>query len=316
MPDTIPVASAAIAVRNLTKRYGMVTAVDNISFAVGTGEFFGFLGPNGAGKTTTVRILTGVIEADDGVALLKGSRAGSLKAKQMAGVVPEMANAYVDLSGWDNLTLMAELYGVASSKAKERSQALLESLGLLERKDSLVKTYSKGMKQRLILSMALVSDPDILFLDEPTSGLDVQSTRLIKDLLRSLNAGGKTIFLTTHDMDEANQLCDQVAIINKGKIIAIDAPEKLRMATSGRHSVEVSFTESVNPESLAQLPGVKEFEKVGDKYRLYTDNPSELVVTLVNYSCATGFKIVTLNMLAPSLEDAFVALTGMEARHA
>ena len=315
MPDTIPVDTTAIQVRNLTKRYGAITAVDKISFAVGTGEFFGFLGPNGAGKTTTVRMLTGVIEADDGIALLKGSRAGSLKAKQMAGVVPEMANAYVDLSAWDNLMLMAELYGVASSKAKERSQALLESLGLLERKDSLVKTYSKGMKQRLILSMALVSDPEVLFLDEPTSGLDVQSTRLIKDLLRSLNAGGKTIFLTTHDMDEANQLCARVAIINKGKIIAIDAPEKLRMATSGRHSVEVSFNESVNVESLAQLSGVKEIEKVGDKYRLYTDNPSELVITLVNYSSAAGLKIVTLNMLAPSLEDAFVALTGMEARH-
>jgi ABC-2 type transport system ATP-binding protein len=171
------------------------------------------------------------------------------------------------------------------------------------------------MKQRLILSMALVSDPEVLFLDEPTSGLDVQSTRLIKDLLRSLNAGGKTIFLTTHDMDEANQLCARVAIINKGKIIAIDAPEKLRMATSGRHSVEVSFNESVNVESLAQLSGVKEIEKVGDKYRLYTDNPSELVITLVNYSSAAGHKIVTLNMLAPSLEDAFIALTGMEARH-
>jgi len=316
MPDAVPVNSAAIEVRNLTKRYGAVTAVDNIGFAVGTGEFFGFLGPNGAGKTTTVRILTGVIEADNGVALLKGYRAGSLKAKQISGVVPEMANAYVDLSAWDNLMLMAEIYGVASSKAKERSQALLESLGLLERKDSLVKTYSKGMKQRLILGMALVSDPEVLFLDEPTSGLDVQSTRLIKDLLRSLNAGGKTIFLTTHDMDEANQLCDRVAIINKSKIIAIDAPEKLRMATSGRHSVEVSFTESVNPESLARLPGVKEFEKVGDKYRLYTDNPGKLVTTLVNYSSDAGLKIVTLNTLAPSLEDAFVALTGVEARHA
>ena len=156
MPDAVPVNSAAIEVRNLTKRYGAVTAVDNIGFAVGTGEFFGFLGPNGAGKTTTVRILTGVIEADNGVALLKGYRAGSLKAKQISGVVPEMANAYVDLSAWDNLMLMAEIYGVASSKAKERSQALLESLGLLERKDSLVKTYSKGMKQRLILGMALV----------------------------------------------------------------------------------------------------------------------------------------------------------------
>jgi ABC-2 type transport system ATP-binding protein len=310
------VDSAAIEVRDLTKRYDGLLAVDSISFEVRKGEFFGFLGPNGAGKTTTVRMLTGVIKADDGTALVMGSRAGSLKARQIAGVVPEMANAYNDLSGWDNLMLMAELYGVASGEAKEKSESLLRALGLLERKESLVKTYSKGMKQRLILGMALISDPEILFLDEPTSGLDVQSARLIKELLRSLNAGGKTIFLTTHDMDEANQLCDRVAIINKGRIVAIDAPERLRMATSSRHSVEVSFTTSVNAETLAQLPGVNEVQKVGDKYRLYTENPGELVVRLVDHSRTVGLKIVSLNILAPSMEDAFVALTEKEAEHA
>jgi ABC-2 type transport system ATP-binding protein len=314
--NVLPPDGSAIEVRNLTKRYDELLAVDGINFEVRNGEFFGFLGPNGAGKTTTVRILTGVIKADSGTALVMNSRAGSLKAKQVAGVVPEMANAYNDLSSWNNLMLMAELYGVTSGKAKERSESLLRGLGLLERRDSLVKTYSKGMKQRLILGMALISDPQILFLDEPTTGLDVQSARLIKDMLRSLNGGGKTIFLTTHDMDEANQLCDRVAIINKGKMVAIDAPEKLRMATSGRHSVEVSFSDSVNVETLAQLPSVNEVQKVGDKYRLYTENPGELVVMLVNYSCTVGLKIVSLNTLAPSLEDAFVMLTGKEAEHA
>jgi ABC-2 type transport system ATP-binding protein len=308
--------SLAIKVTGLTKRYGQVVAVDRVSFEVRGGELFGFLGPNGAGKTTTVRILTGVIKPDSGAALVMGFPASSLRAKQVIGVVPEMANAYVDLSGWDNLMFMAELYGVASGEAKEKSESLLKALGLLERKDSLVRTYSKGMKQRLILSMALVSDPEVLFLDEPTSGLDVQSARLIKDLLRSLNSGGKTIFLTTHDMDEANELCDRVAIINKGRIIAIDAPEKLRMATSSRHSVEVSFSDSIDPEGLAGLAGVITVQKVGDKYRLYTDNPSELVMTLVNHSCTVGIKIVSLNILAPSLEDAFVALTEKEAEHA
>jgi ABC-2 type transport system ATP-binding protein len=316
MLEARPTNSSTIEVRGLTKRYEGLLAVDGISFEVRKGEFFGFLGPNGAGKTTTVRILTGVIKADGGTALVMGSRAGSLKAKQIAGVVPEMANAYNDLSGWDNLMLMAELYGVAFGKAKEKSESLLRALGLLGRRDSLVKTYSKGMKQRLILGMALISDPQILFLDEPTTGLDVQSARLIKELLRSLNAGGKTIFLTTHDMDEANQLCDRVAIINKGKMVAIDAPERLKMATSSRHSVEVSFTDSVSLESLAQLPGVNEAQKVGDKYRLYTENPGELVVGLVNHSCTVGLKIVSLNILAPSLEDAFVALTEKEAGHA
>jgi ABC-2 type transport system ATP-binding protein len=304
----------AIEVTDLTKYYGQLLAVDHISFGVKKGQFFGFLGPNGAGKTTTVRMLTGVIRADGGRASISERAVGSLKAKQAAGVVPEMANAYVDLSAWDNLMLMAELYGIPASMARERSSVLLQDLGLLPRKDSLVKTYSKGMKQRLILCMALVSDPEMLFLDEPTSGLDVQSARLIKDLLRRLNKAGKTIFLTTHNMDEANELCDKLAIINKGKIVAMDAPEKLRLATNAMHSVEVSFANTMNPEDLAKLPGVNTINKVGDKYRLYTADPGDLVVSLVNYSSSVGLKIVSLNILTPSLEDAFVALTGKEAK--
>jgi len=306
----------AIQVVNLTKYYGELLAVDHISFTVRRRELFGFLGPNGAGKTTTVRMLTGVIKADEGGASISGYRAGSLKAKQVAGVVPEIANAYADLSGWNNLMLMSELYGIPPSEARQRGASLLQDMGLFPRKNEPVKAYSKGMKQRLILCMALVSDPEVLFLDEPTSGLDVQSARLIKDLLHSLNARGKTIFLTTHDMDEANQLCDRVAIINKGRIVAIDAPEKLRMATSGRHSVEVSFNDTVDPERLARLPGVNTVQKIGDKYRLYTQNPGNLVVELVHHSCTVGLKIVSLNVLAPSLEDAFVALTEKEAEHA
>jgi ABC-2 type transport system ATP-binding protein len=312
----MPVEELAIEVSNLTKRYDGLVAVDAISFEVKKGEFFGFLGPNGAGKTTTVRMLTGVIRADSGTAMILGFDAGNLRSKQIAGVVPEMANAYVDLSGWDNLMLMARLYGITAKDAKERGESLLRTLGLLERKDSKVKAYSKGMKQRLILGMALVSDPQILFLDEPTSGLDVQSARLIKDMLRSLSAEGKTIFLTTHDMDEANELCNRVAIIHKGRIVAIDAPEKLRMATRGRHSVEVSFSDSIGIESLRNLPRVSEVKRTGDKYRLYTDNPSELVVTLVNHASAAGLKIVSLNTMTPSLEDAFVALTEKETEHA
>ncbi len=314
MLDATSTGRPAIEVRGLTKNYGVTPAVDGVSFEVRSGELFGFLGPNGAGKTTTVRILTGVIQADKGNASIMGFPAGSLKAKQLAGVVPEMANAYADLSGWDNMMLMATLYGIALGYARERGVRLLESLGLFERKDSAVKTYSKGMRQRLVLGMALISEPQVLFLDEPTSGLDVQSARLIKDMLRSLTDEGKTIFLTTHDMDEANQLCDRVAIINRGRIVAIDAPERLRMATSSRHSVEVSFSKGVTAEELASLPGVNAVQKSADKYRLYTDAPGELVVTLANHSSATGLKIVSLNILVPSLEDAFVALTEKDTK--
>ena len=265
-------SNLAINVYDLTKHYGELLAVDHVSFEVERGETFGFLGPNGAGKTTTVRILTGVIKADEGSAFISGYHAGSLKAKQVAGVVPEMSNAYPDLSGWDNLMLMCELYGITTGMAQERSKSLLEEMGLLQRRNDLTKAYSKGMKQRLILCMALISDPAVLFLDEPTSGLDVQSARLMKDMLQRLSDDGKTIFLTTHDMDEANQLCDRVAIINKGKIVAIDAPEKLRLATSGMHSVEVSFANALNHETLEQIPGINIIRKIGDKYRLYTDN--------------------------------------------
>ncbi|MGQ9546857.1 MAG: ATP-binding cassette domain-containing protein, partial [Dehalococcoidia bacterium] len=277
---------------------------------------FGFLGPNGAGKTTTVRMLTGVITADEGIASILEYKAGSLKAKQVTGVVPEMANPYADLSGWHNLMLMAEVYGISASVARERGTSLMQDTGLYPRKDSLVKAYSKGMKQRLILCLALISDPEVLFLDEPTSGLDVQSARFIKDQLQSLNARGKTIFLTTHDMDEANQLCDRVAIINEGKLVAIDAPEKLRMAMSGMHSVEVSFDNVVSSEVLANIPGVNTVKKMGDKWRLYTANPGELVVSLVNYSNSNGLKIISLSTLSPSLEDAFMALTEKRGKDA
>ncbi|OGN96021.1 MAG: ATP-binding protein [Chloroflexi bacterium RBG_13_51_36] len=306
----------AIQVVSLTKCFGDLLAVDHVSFIVSKGEFFGFLGPNGAGKTTTVRMLTGVIRPDAGTASILEYEAGSLRAKQLTGVVPEMANAYGDLSGWHNIMLMAELYGIPASVARERGTGLMQETGLYTRKDSLVRTYSKGMKQRLILCLALISDPQVLFLDEPTSGLDVQSARLIKDMLQGLNAKGKTIFLTTHDMEEANQLCDRVAIINEGRLVAIDAPEKLRMAVSGMYSVEVSFDNVVNPELLAAIPGVNTVKKLGDKWRLYTVSPGELVVSLTNFSSSNGLRMVSLNTLAPSLEDAFVALTEKEVKDA
>ncbi len=302
----------AISVSKLTKNYGKLTAVDHISFEVRKGEIFGFLGPNGAGKTTTVRMLTGVLKADEGKALVMGYEAGTLQAKQVAGVVPEMANAYVDLSGWKNLKLMGEIYGVPKNVIKDRSEELLKKVNLYSRKDEPVRSYSKGMRQRLILVMALISDPEILFLDEPTSGLDVQSSRMIRGFLQELNSDGKTIFLTTHQMDEANQLCDRIAIINRGVIVKIDTPERIRTTIKGMHSVEVSFDCVTDDHFLTSLSEVKSVKKVGDKYRLYTENPGETVVALVNQVAERNMKIVSLNVLLPSLEDAFVALTGRE----
>lgn len=307
-------ADSAIEVKDLAKYYGELRAVDCISFEVTKGEFFGFLGPNGAGKTTTVRILTGIISPDGGRASVMGYQAGSLEAKQVMGVVPEMANAYQDLTGWENLMLMGELYGLSSSERRDRASRLLRQLELFSRKDDLVRTYSKGMRQRLILCMALISDPGVLFLDEPTSGLDVQSTRLIRRMLQELNRNGKTIFLTTHDMDEANDLCHRVAIIEKGRIAATDAPEKIRLATSALHSVLVCFDGCVPDEELEKLPGVSGLKNHGHKCRLYTDDPGKVVISLVNYCADRDVKIISLNTLAPSLEDAFVKLTSGELR--
>jgi ABC-2 type transport system ATP-binding protein len=254
-------------------------------------------------------MLTGVIRMNEGEALVMGYEAGTLKAKQLAGVVPEMANAYVDLSGWKNMSLMGEIYGIPKKVIKDRSEELLRRVNLYSRKDEPVRAYSKGMKQRLILVMALISDPEILFLDEPTAGLDVQSTRMIRDFLLELNNDGKTIFLTTHQMEEANQLCERIAIIDHGVIVKIDSPEKVRNAIRRMHSVEVSFNHMVDDHFLNSVAEVKSVKKTGDKYRLYTENPGKTVVSLVEHISARDMEIVSLNILSPSLEDAFVALT-------
>ena len=304
----------AVDVRNLTKHYGDINAVDHISFTVNQGEIFGFLGPNGAGKTTTIRILTGIIKPDEGTATIMGYNIEKepLKTKQIMGIVPEMSNAYIDLSAWNNLMLIGELYGVPKRQRIERAEKLLKQFDLYDRRDQLVRGFSKGMKQRLILCMALINEPAILFLDEPTSGLDVESGRLIKDMIRELNRNGTTVFLTTHNMEEANQLCNRVAIINHGRIAAIDSPEKLRLKSSGLQSIEVSFNQPVNTDELTKIPCIKQVKKMGDKIKLYVDEPNEAINCLIEHARSHNLKVITLNTLAPSLEEVFIKLTRQE----
>jgi ABC-2 type transport system ATP-binding protein len=303
--------TAVIHASDLTKVFGKSTAVDHISFDVQEGEIFGFLGPNGAGKTTTTRMLTGVIPPDAGTATILGHdiRSEPVLAKQGFGVVPETSNAYTDLTAWQNLMLMGELYGLPHARAEQRSSDLLSLVGLLERKNQKVQAYSKGMKQRLILAMALIHEPELLFLDEPTSGLDVQSTQMILTLLRDLNRQGTTIFLTTHNMEEANRLCHRVGIIRAGKIVAIDAPEKLKTAIDRVHKIEVSFDREVPGDALAGLVGVTSANRTGDKWQITADNRDTAIRSLLNFSQQNGAAIVTLNTLAPSLDDAFLRLT-------
>jgi len=308
----------AIEVINLTKYYDKFLAVDHINFEIEKGEIFGFLGPNGAGKTTTIRMLTNLTKPSDGIAKIFGYdiQSQAIAAKKHMGIVPEISNIYDDLSAWDNLMFTGELYQVSKPEREKRARELLEMFGLYDRRNAKAKGFSKGMKRRLTLSMGLINTPQLLFLDEPTSGLDVQSALVIKDVVRGLNQKGVTIFLTTHDIEEANVTCDRVAIIHKGKIAAIDTPEKLKKTIQSVQSVEVAF-EKTTPTTLKELEkiqSVNEVRKEGDKFRLYTHDPANVLSGLWEYSKTNNLKPVSLTTLGPSLEDVFVKLTEIEVK--
>ena len=319
---------AAIKVDNLTKYYGRpesgVLAVDHISFEVHQGEIFGFLGPNGAGKTTTQRMLTTLLEPTEGRIVTFGHDLAhdAYPVKRQMGLVPEESNVYTELTAWDNLMFTAQLYRVPRAERAARARDLLETFGLWEKRDVKAGDYSKGMRRRLSIGMAIIHKPSLLFLDEPTPGLDAQSARAIRDLIRQMNAEGTTIFLTTHQIEEANQLCDRVAIINHGQIAAIDTPEQLKRAFRRVQSLEVALepdpNEGLKPalgspgQALAQLPGVTTSVKMGDKWRLYTDDPAALLPLVMDYAKSDGRQVVSLNTLGPSLEDVFLEVTGQQ----
>lgn len=304
---------AVIQVQNLTRKFGDLVAVDHVEFGVYQGEIFGFLGPNGAGKTTTVRMLTGVIDPSEGSATILGHdiRKESLLSREHIAVVPEEANVYLDLSVWKNLMLMAELHGVTRDWRRREAERLLNALGLAERKRQKARELSKGLKQRLMLCAALVTGPEVLFLDEPTSGLDVQSARLIRQIITDLNRNGLTVFLTTHNMSEASEMCSRVAIIDKGRIAAIDAPEKLRSTISSRQYVEVRFTGAAPDHGkLESLPTVLQIDSDNRTYRLYTKMPGQVATQIVRLADKSGLEIMHLSTCKATLEDVFLHFTG------
>ena len=261
-----------VETKNLTKYYHDILAVDKINLEIFRGEIFGLLGPNGSGKTTTIRMLTGQTKPNSGIARVAGYDIvkESLKAKRQIGVVPEISNLYDEMTAIDNLIFAGQLYNVRKSERIKKGEDLLKKFGLYERRKEYISNFSRGMKRRLTIAAALIHKPNILFLDEPTTGLDVQSTRLIRRLLKELNEDGATIFLTTHYIEEADQLCNRVAIINNGKIIKVDTPEKLKESIENYHVIEVSFNISDNfLDKLERLPKVKEVVRFGDKFRLF-----------------------------------------------
>jgi ABC-2 type transport system ATP-binding protein len=229
------------------------------------------------------------------------------------GIVPDVSNVYNELSAWDNLIFTGKLYDMPKAYREKRAEELLRMFDLLDRCKEKVQGFSRGMKRRICIAMALMNRSHILFLDEPTSGLDIQSVLVIRDLITRLNQQGLTVFLTTHNIEEASQMCDHVAIINHGRIVAIDTPEKLKRTVENLQSVEVAF-ETAPPNVLNELkefPNVSNVVKEGDKFRLITNAPSSVLTSMWNYTQENNLRLITVNTLGPSLEDVFVRLTGI-----
>jgi ABC-2 type transport system ATP-binding protein len=232
------------------------------------------------------------------------------------GIVYETSNVYDDLSAWRNMMFAGDLYHVGKRDRESRGKELLETFGLWDRRASRVRGFSKGMKRRLTIAMGLINDPQLLFLDEPTSGLDVQSNLIIRDVLHTLTERGVTVFLTTHNIEEANLTCNRVAIINKGRIAAIDSPERLKQTIQSVQSVEVSFENNSTEifADLENLPLVSEARREGDKIRLYTQDPGSLLKEVMASADAHQDRVVSATTLGPTLEDVFIRLTGLERR--
>jgi ABC-2 type transport system ATP-binding protein len=306
----------AIEAKNLTKNYGKIIAVDNINFDVKEGEIFGFLGPNGAGKTTTIRMLTGLSQPTAGTARVLDYDVKSeiVEAKKHIGVVPEASNLYDELSALDNLMFMAQLYGIPRNQRKARAEELLRTFGLYERKDHLFGTFSRGMKRALTIAAALIHTPRLLFLDEPTVGLDVVAARSLRNLIANLRQQGVTIFLTTHYLEEADLLCNRIAILVKGKILKIDTPEMLKAVAEKESIIEISFekmTPKIFEELPERLPKLKIAATGHNTLRIFGGIPAHVLENVLQYAKEKGVEIDKVNSIKPSLEDAFIKITGL-----
>ena len=279
----------AISAEDLTYRYGRLTAVDHINFSVTEGEILGFLGPNGAGKTTTVKLLTGQMRPKEGKATLLGMDVAKTpeKVQEQIGVCFEIANLYEQMTGIENLKLFAELFGVKNFDVR----ALLDRVGLGERGKDRVEGYSKGMKQRLMVARALVNSPRILFLDEPTEGLDPVSAESIRNLIIEERGKGVTVFMTTHDMLEADKLCDRVAFINQGQIAALDTPHNLKQKY-GKRMVKAQVTGGDGRLETREIT-LDTGETAGALQDLFSRE-----------------RVVTIHSEEASMEDIFIQVTG------
>ncbi|HEX7529968.1 MAG TPA: ATP-binding cassette domain-containing protein [Pyrinomonadaceae bacterium] len=316
----------AIAVENLRKTYQPKTrkgvevkAVDDISFAVPRGEFFGLLGPNGAGKTTTIGVLTTRVIPTGGTARIEGLDVARnpVAVKRRIGVVPQVNNLDRSLTAREILLFHAEYFGVAKHARESQAQQFLERFELAERADEKVIGFSGGMVQRLKIARALMHNPAILFLDEPTTGLDPQSRHAMWDLLSELHAKGQTILLTTHYMEEADLLCERAAIIDHGKLLALDSPAQLKRSVPGGYLIELMARGGLNDSfanALRALPGVVDVKQEQERVRIYADRAEGLLANAMRLASEQGVMVTDAHVAEPSLENLFLHLTGRSLR--
>jgi ABC-2 type transport system ATP-binding protein len=306
--------SYAIETKNLTKRFGSLVAVDNLNLKIKEGEIFGFLGPNGAGKTTTISMLTTLIRPTSGSALVGGyDMAGQgADVRSIIGVVPQSFSLFPELTPIENLAYIGKLYGMNSRAIRERTEYLLKIMGLSEFQNKIAGEFSGGMKQRLSIAASIMPSPKILFMDEPTTGLDPQSRIAIRDLTRELNKSGITIIYTTHDMEEADKLCDRISIMDRGKVVADGTSVELKHMISDGHMVEVEL-ESPHPGIVAELEKmheVKSVQRVGNVLEIKVKKHEGMFAKLNDFFVNRKQKVLEIKFREHSLEDVFVHLTG------
>jgi len=304
-------ANPVLQVENLVKRYGEVEAVRGVSFSVEEGEVFGLLGPNGAGKTSTIEVLEGLRVADGGSATVCGldPQKNPNELKNEIGATLQATSLPDKLRVSEAIRLFAGFY-----KRRRNTDELLKRFGLEEKRHSFYNQLSGGQKQRLALAMALINDPRVLFLDEPTAGLDPQVRREIYGVIEELKREKKTIVLTTHYIEEAEKLCDRVAIIDHGKLIASGTPRELKQRSGDTTRLEVRLAKPAAKESLKQLEGVTDALEVDGAYVLHCQRTAPAIVSLVKHLEAQNNELVSLEIATPSLEDVFIELTGRRLR--
>ena len=308
--------SVVINALHLNKRFGDLIAVDNVSFGIHQSEIVGILGPNGAGKTTTIRLLTGVFELEKNGKIEifdKDITKNPRKYKMNFGIVPEISNAFSDYTVWQNLTFSGGIYGMPKVKVEQRAKKLLKDFGLIDKINSRTKTLSKGLKQRLNFCLALLHEPPILILDEPTSGLDPFSVKLMREQILQFKKEGKTILITTHDMQEAQNMCDRILIMNKGKIIADESPNILREQFKSTSTIIFTIDGVLSSDQKKEIEDAFTLiQERNDYYSFSSDNSLKDVSKLYEISEEMNIKISDFKVKDTSLEDVFMHLIKME----